>query len=178
MLLDLCLGCIDIVVGFHLHILEHLLIVLVIHGELIGKLLFTQFLTNNGLVLLFIVGTLVSLMVTTSLSGFSVLLALKLGLLHCMVSPAVGLLLAVLSLMLGQIYLFSPVIKSVVLNDLSNDFPHIIFVCQLFQKSSDPVELSISHIIVPTNAGDGIFRLEHEGDGGIINYDYIGHVSA
>jgi len=100
MLLDLWLGCINVVIGFYLDILEHLLIVLVIHGKLICELLFTEFFTYNSLMLLFIVCTLVSLMVTTSLSGFAVRLALKLGLLHSVVSSTIDLLLAVLSLML------------------------------------------------------------------------------
>ena len=100
MLLDLRLGCIDIVIGFYLDILEHLLIVLVIHGKLIRKLLFAELFTYNSLVLLLVVGTLVSLMVTTALSGLAGLLALELGLLHGVVSSAIDLLLAVLSLML------------------------------------------------------------------------------
>lgn len=100
MLLDLCLRCIDIVIGFYLDVLEHLLIVLVIHGKLVGELLFTEFFTNDGLVLLLVVGALVSLMVANSLSGLAALLALELSLLYGVVSPAVDLLLAVLSLML------------------------------------------------------------------------------
>ena len=99
-LLDLCLRCIDIVIGFYLDVLEHLLIVLVIHGKLVGELLFTEFFTNNGLVLLLVVGALVSLMVADSLSGLAALLALELSLLNGVVSSAVDLLLAVLSLML------------------------------------------------------------------------------
>lgn len=100
MLLDLCLRCINIVIGFYLDVLEHLLIVLVIHGKLVGELLFTEFFTNDGLVLLLVVGALVSLMVANSLSGLAALLALELSLLYGVVSPAVDLLLAVLSLML------------------------------------------------------------------------------
>lgn len=177
MLLDLCLGCINIVVGFYLDILEHLLIVLVIHGELIGEFLFTEFFTNNGLVLLFVISTLVSLMATTSsLSGFAILL-FKLGLLHSMVSPAINLLLAVFSFMLRQVYLFGPIIKSIVFYNLFNDFSHVIFISQLFKKGCNPVKLSICHIIIPTDARDSILRLEHESDGRVINNNNIWHVS-
>lgn len=173
--LDLVLRCVDVVVGLYLHILEHLLIILVIHRELICKLLFTEFFTYDSLMLLFVIGTFVSLVVT-SLSRLTVLLALKLSLLHSMVSSAIDLLLAVLPLVLRQIYLFSPVIKSVVLYYLSNDFPDIIFIGQLFQESGNPVKLGISHIIVPTNTWDCIFGLEHEGNGRVINNNNIGHV--
>lgn len=89
-----------------------------------------------------------------------------------------AVLLRVASLVTAQIDLLVFVINLVVLNELLDDFAHIVLICQLLQKSRNPIELYVTHIIVPTCTRNGVLGLEQECNGRVVHDDYVCHVSA
>lgn len=58
-----------------------------------------------------------------------------------------------------QIELFSAVFDLVILDYLSDHAADIILVRQLLKYRGDPVQFGIAHIVIPTRARNGIFRL-------------------
>lgn len=150
-----------------LHLLEHLLDIGVVHAHLI-LLSLPQLFLDDCLMLVLVIGTLVPLMHLLLLD-----LLLLLG-----VPSALSLLLRVLTLLRLQIDLLEPVINRVVPNDLPYYLPYILLVGQFLKESSYAVELRISHIIVPTDARNGVFRLEHEGNRRVVHNNDVSHLPA
>lgn len=58
-----------------------------------------------------------------------------------------------------QIELFSAVFDLVILDYLSDHAADIILVRQLLKYRGDPIQFGIAHIVIPTRARNGIFRL-------------------
>lgn len=89
-----------------------------------------------------------------------------------------AILLRVASLVTTQVNLLVFVINLVIFNELFDHLAHVILVSQLLEESRNPIELSIAHIVVPTDAWYSVLRLEQESDWRVINNYYICHVSS
>lgn len=74
-----------------------------------------------------------------------------------------------------QVELQRAVIDLVVFDDSPNDLSYIFFVGQSLKKSGNPVQVCVGHIIIPTDARDGVFRLEHIGNGRVVHNDDVLH---
>lgn len=84
--------------------------------------------------------------------------------------------LAIASLVgLGKVDLLVLVVQLVVLDDLSDHFSNVLFVCHLFENGGDSIQLHIRHVIVPGRARDGVLRLEEVSDWRVVHDDHISH---
>jgi len=77
-------------------------------------------------------------------------------------SPTVDLLLGMVPLVRLKIDLLIFVVKCVVFEDLADDLTDIVLVSEFLAKSCNSIKLSISHVIVPTDARNGVLWLEHK----------------
>ena len=165
------------VIRLYLHLLKHGIDVWVVHCKLLSDfILLPHFLIDDSLVLLLVVGRFVSLM-------GSGLLAVNFWIDHRSRSgldmpPLIHLLLWMVSLVWLQVNGFSFIIKCVVFDDLSDNFPDIILISHFFKDSGNSIKLSIRHIIIPRDTRDGVLRLEHECDRRVIHNDHICHRSS
>lgn len=77
-------------------------------------------------------------------------------------SSTVGLLLGMVPLVRLKVDLLIFIVKCVVFEDLTDDLSNIVLVCKFLAKSCYSIKLSISHVIVPTDAGNSVLWLEHK----------------
>ena len=74
-----------------------------------------------------------------------------------------------------QVNLLSAVINLVVLDDLADDSTHVFLVCELFKDRCDPVQLGVTHVIIPTCARYGVLWLPQVCNWRVVHDDHVGH---
>lgn len=82
------------------------------------------------------------------------------------------------SLVCLHVQLECSVVDGVIFDNFSDDAAYVVFVGQLFEESGDSVQVSVLHVVVPTNARDSVFWLEHVCNRRVVNNDDVGHASA
>mmetsp|Transcript_2375 Transcript_2375/g.3605 ORF Transcript_2375/g.3605 Transcript_2375/m.3605 type:complete len:317 (-) Transcript_2375:521-1471(-) len=171
-------SCNEVII-LNLHLPEHDFNVGVIHVHFV---LPSHLLLHDALVFLLVVHALVPLV----LSALAVTLHLV-GQVHRHIGRALDLVVAaaigsndvgplrVITAVSSQVQLFSLVVEGIVLYNLSNYLSDIILVSHLLKDGCDPIQFGVGHVVVPTDARDGVLRLEHEGDRRVVNDDNISH---
>lgn len=147
-----------------LDLLQHSLNVGIGHRELLLYFVLSpDIIIYNSLMLLFVVCTFISL-----------------GVLWWFLrrSSAVDLLLRMVSFVRLKVYLLIFVVKCVVFEYLTDNLTDIVLVSEFLTKGCYSIKLGISHVIVPTDAGNSVLWLEHKCHWWVIHNNNICHRSS